>query len=186
MMTTFSEPRRITPANETDGKREIIGLVRGASMPGRPWLSWLSRAVHGRISRIVSADGLAGGLAKTMNQRPRTARLSIRHRGPPPGDHCSPPSRRFRTALRRRGCAGAGVRGTLGGCVDLNRLAAFEAPGRARNFGTPSTLTVSGLWMSLSVVMMSPTRRPIRSPVVICVSASVDDQLDQRASQTAG
>ena len=34
--------------------------------------------------------------------------------------------------------------------VDADRLVALEGPGQARNLGTPSTETTSGLWTSFS------------------------------------
>ena len=56
---------------------------------------------------------------------------------------------------------------------DLNRLVAFDRAGIGTELGHPSTDTSSGLWMSFSVVTISPTRSDSRSAVVIRVLASV-------------
>src|SRR5262245_18212124 len=69
--------------------------------------------------------------------------------------------------------------GEIGCCQDAGAAAIrkalhpLKAPAWALNLGAPCTETSSGRCTSLSVVMMSPTRRPIRSAVVIVDSASV-------------
>ena len=79
--------------------------------------------------------------------------------------------------------AGAGMAGVVSTLIALFPL---NAPAVARNLFSPCTATSSGVRTSLSVVMMSPTRRPIRSPVVILRLGQRHDQLDQRARRAAG
>ena len=63
---------------------------------------------------------------------------------------------------------------------DADGFAAFEGAGAGVEFGGALHGDVERQWTSLSVVMMSPTRRPIRSPVVILRFGQRDDHLDLR------